>query len=324
MNESLAATNWRGHAFGVTVRASEELITLSACTDNSHSGGATWSRTSKRAALGRWWRPRGVQRLVDRRFDDGRSMMSIDVDSAGAYLVEAPGYGVHHVSSDGLQITSVLAPDAPWNWQRLFVAQVLPLAASIHGLEILHASAVSVDGRAVALSAPSRTGKTSIALHLVARGATLLTDDVLAVDTSGAIPRAHHGARLLSAAPEELSAVFEGRARLGSVLGENGKVYLRPPLEPGHLPLAAIYRLVRRGKGHPFRVVEDSPPSPAGVLGAAFLTYENNPNRLRRHLDAASHLARSVPFYVVELSPHLSAAQAAEALEAHILESLAT
>lgn len=314
---------WTGRAYGLTVRASEELVTLTACPEPSGGDAATWIRTPDREVLAPQWRRALAERLVDFRFADGRSMMSIDVDSQGAYLIEAPGHGAHLVSPDGMQITSVLLRDAPWNWQRLFAAQVLPLAASIWGLDLLHASAVSVDGHAIALSAPSGTGKTSIALHLVARGGTLVTDDVLAVDTSGVTPTVHPGARLLSAAPRELIGVSDGRVRLGSVLGENGKIYLHPPLVPGPLPLAAFYRIVRRAAGFPLRVVDDMPPDPAAVLGAAFLTYDKNPDRLKRHLDSASLLARGVPFFVVDVPANVSAAAAAGFLEAHIRVALA-
>ena len=41
-------------------------------------------------------------------------------------------------------------------WQRLLIAQVLPFAALLHGLEVFHASAVVHRGRAVAFLGPSR------------------------------------------------------------------------------------------------------------------------------------------------------------------------
>ena len=62
------------------------------------------------------------------------------------------------------------------------LAQVLPLAAVLRGTHVLHASAVALAGRAVAFMGRSGVGKTTLAGRIVAHGARLMTDDVLAVD----------------------------------------------------------------------------------------------------------------------------------------------
>ena len=317
-------TVWCGSAFGVRVSATEEIETLTACPAPADDDATTWTRVTEREALGRQWSGVGVERLVDLRFRDGRQMMSIDTDRDGAYLVEAPGHGMHVVSPDGVRITSVLAPHAPWNWQRLFVAQALPLAASMRGLELLHASAVSIDGRVVALTAPSGAGKTSIAMHLVARGATLVTDDVLALDATRATVRVHPGARLMNADRHELATVGKGRERLGAELGSDEKVYLRPQLEREPLPLSALYRLVRQPSGSAARVVEEAPPHPAALLGTTFLPFLTTPPRLTRHLDLASWLARSVRVFVLQVPSDLSARGTAAVLERHVAAELCT
>lgn len=56
------------------------------------------------------------------------------------------------------------------------------------GVPVLHASAVTVAGRAVALLAGSRGGKSSLAAALLDHGHPLLTDDVLAVRGTRAQP----------------------------------------------------------------------------------------------------------------------------------------
>jgi hypothetical protein len=244
-------------------------------------------------------------------------MMSVDTDGDGAYLVEAPGFGTHAVSADGARITSLLAPGAPWAWQRLLVAQALPLAATLHGLEPLHASAVNLGDRAVAFTAPSGTGKTSIVMNLVARGAGLVTDDVLAIEPASHGLRAHPGARLMNADRDELNAIAEGRERLGPVLGVDEKVYLRPALEPRPLPLAALYRLLRAPAGAPFRIEEEVPPAPRSVLGTAFLRYLRSPDRLARRLELVSRVARTVRVFDVQVPPELTAAETAIRLERH-------
>lgn len=313
---------WCGRAFGLRVTAPAELETLSACDAGGADRVVSWSRTADRRDLARDWSGEAPSRLLDYRFDDGRQMLAIDTDRAGSYLIESPGYGAHAVSADGTRITSLLPPDAPWVWQRLFVAQVLPVAAAIRGLEPLHASSVAFGGRAVAFSAPSGTGKTSLMLHLVARGATLVTDDILAIEPAADGITAHPGARLLNAAPHELAALDGGRERLGDLLQEADKVYLRPPVETEALPLVALYRVFRSAGTTELEFAEEAPPEPASVLGTVFLKHLRSPERLTNRLTLAAELARSVRVFNLQIPSTLSAQQLAPLLEAHVRERL--
>ena len=315
--DDLGGARWFGSAFGLRVSAPGELETLSAC-DGPGDEPTVWTRVTTDEAIGDEWRNGRTTRVVDQRFPDGRPMMSIDTDSGGAFLVESPGYGAHLVSADGMRITSVLPPDAPWNWQRLFVAQALPLAAALRGFEPLHASAVAVDGCAIAFSAPSGTGKTSIAMHLVAAGAMLMTDDVLALEATQDSIQAHPGARLLAADSRELAAVENRAGELGTILGDEGKIYLRPVLASRPMPLGALYRLVRRPPGGEVRIVEEAPPQPRDVLATTFLAYVTTPERMTRHLELAVRLAHTARFFVAHVPAGTPAQSAAALLEHHV------
>jgi hypothetical protein len=60
---------------------------------------------------------------------------------------------------------------------------------------ILHAAALEVNGRALVLSGASGAGKTTLTLALAARGYRLLTEEVVAIDTTGTVrglPRPLH------------------------------------------------------------------------------------------------------------------------------------
>ena len=69
--------------------------------------------------------------------------------------------------------------------------------------ETLHASSVALDGRAVLISGPSGSGKSDLALRLLDRGFTLVSDDQTIVKKDGA--------RLLASAPPTIAGKLEIR-----------------------------------------------------------------------------------------------------------------
>ena len=70
-------------------------------------------------------------------------------------------------------------------------------------LETLHASTVAVDGRAVMITGPSGSGKSDLALRLLDRGFTLVSDDQTIVKKIGA--------RLVASAPPTIRGKLEIR-----------------------------------------------------------------------------------------------------------------
>lgn len=81
----------------------------------------------------------------------------------------------------------------------------IAFALRMKGVCVLHASAVDVDGRALAFVGASGAGKSTLATLLCAGGAGLLTDDVLRVDRDGDGYQCHPGttdARLRPSAAE--------------------------------------------------------------------------------------------------------------------------
>ena len=66
-----------------------------------------------------------------------------------------------------------------------------------------HATCVAFDGRAVLIRGPSNSGKSALALQLIAIGATLVADDLT--------PLCRQGAQVLALAPPRLQGVIEAR-----------------------------------------------------------------------------------------------------------------
>ena len=69
--------------------------------------------------------------------------------------------------------------------------------------ENLHASCVAVEGRAVLIGGPSGSGKSDLALRLIDRGFTLVSDDRTIIRRDGA--------RLVASAPDTIKGKLEIR-----------------------------------------------------------------------------------------------------------------
>lgn len=54
--------------------------------------------------------------------------------------------------------------------------------------ELLHATAIAINGQGVLLMGPSGSGKSDLALRLIDRGAVLISDDVVLVETARPLP----------------------------------------------------------------------------------------------------------------------------------------
>jgi len=121
------------------------------------------------------------------------------------------------------------------------LGRVMALAAHADGHLTLHASAVSVGGRAVALVGPKHAGKSTLAMALVRNGARLLTDDTLVV-------RLQSGAGWVAPGVQRIR-LWEDTARaLGTFVPGAGEAKTMALLEPNELqptpvPLAACYVL---------------------------------------------------------------------------------
>jgi len=99
------------------------------------------------------------------------------------YLLRFPGLADFRVAVDGTDVTCSPVPDvSEETTQHLYLNQVLPLALSMMGKLVFHASAVEIGDSAVAFVADSGRGKSTLAASFATNGFRFLTDDGLVVE----------------------------------------------------------------------------------------------------------------------------------------------
>jgi hypothetical protein len=329
VNRASAPARWRGYAFGLGLEGwplgpSGHANGYFAAPTIVPSRGAQGKRQASLdlvapAEIERAWRPGEATTLVERRFLDGSLLMRIDRHAEVGYRIWVPRHGRHLVSHDGRHIRSALPHVSQWRWQRLLFAQALPLAAALQGLALFHASAVALGEHVLGFVARAGTGKSSLAAHLVGRGASFVTDDVLALESApGGGVLAHPGPGMAAIDLAEWRALGpDGRARLGEAIGllENVYVSFRPAARA--LPLRLLYFVERGEQVQEFRLEEVTPPDPRLLLGSGFLPYVRTEDRLASHLDLCARIAGVARMVRARIPASLGAGDAAALIEEH-------
>ncbi len=288
---------WRGQAFGLELEGPFAIPGLSPAPSAVGADPTSLVKVSAEDVEAASHRRPGA-RVAERRSPDGRPLMSVDHHPGLGYRLALEGFGSYLVAGDGRRILCAPAVPAPWYWERVLFSTALPLAALLRGLEPLHASAVEVEGRAVAFVGDRGVGKTSVAVRMMLRGAHLVSDDVLFLEPSPEQLTAYPGPGVLCVRDEEmqrLSAVARGR--LGRRLGHHGKTYILVERHPRPLPLAALFFLERGASGSEVEIDRLTSVDPRRLLGSTFVSLVGTRDRLARQLDVCSRLAETVPIF---------------------------
>ena len=302
---------FRYSAFGLDIESTVAVPLLASWgSDGPHSARRVTLNALERAPL-----TATAHTVFERRFPSGRPMLIVRRDE-DAYQIWAPRHGRYSVSSDGRRIAARVPTTADWWWTKLLFAQVLPLAASLQGVECLHASCVALDGRAYALSAPSGTGKSSVALHLATRGGRFVCDDILATDVGGRGVSVHSGPSFTAADPAELARVPAATRPRALAARDDPKTYIELATACGPLPLERMYFLRRDhdAAALEIRPLDDARP----ILASRFLSYLTDPDQLLRHLETAAALAARVDLVEVLIPDGVGAVRVAETIAEHV------
>src|SRR5436305_3118203 len=247
----------------------------------------------------------------------GKTLLTVDFAETAGYLLSATGVAQVLVSTDGGELLCDPDPEHP-DWTFILSAQALPLAATLAGFEVLHASGVVLDGGAVLFAGDPGAGKSSLAAALVREGAGLLGDDAIALRESEGVLWAHPGAGSLylrDAERDRLSA--EERQGHGAATRFAGRERYTAPRSPA-APLAALFLLERAEQGPALERLD--PVDPFDLLAATFNLSVRTPARLTRQLDLVGVLAEGGFVHRLRIRPGDDATGSAQAVRAYLAE----
>jgi hypothetical protein len=182
---------------------------------------------------------------------------------------------------------------------------VIGVILRLRGTVCLHASAIDVDGRAVAFLGCAGAGKSTTAAAFAVRGVPILSDDMLALRGSGDSWVVTPGYPRVRLWPESARAMAAG-LRAGALVppGESGSTtrYHLDLTSEGHrfqrqsLPLGLVYLLDAEDAAHPIGAA--ALPSSEALMALVGNTYGGRIlDRAQRaaEFDTLGHLVDSVP-----------------------------
>lgn len=169
---------------------------------------------------------------------DGAPWYTLIADGDG-YLMRFDGCG-DFVISPALDHV-VVRPQAGGRTEILpilFAGTVSAALLALRGCTVLHASAVSVDGSAIAFTGQSGRGKTTMAALMCLGGAELVAEDVLRVEPGA--PVVCHGAITHLRLRDGATDIVERFSTTSRHLTVDRRHAVMPTAAPGPVPLSAV------------------------------------------------------------------------------------
>ncbi len=227
------------------------------------------------------------------RVFEGRHGLQYWVAAVGRFWIEPAGTRIWYRLAPGCH-----AADA----EHVLAGPVLGLAFQQQGQMQLHASAVVVDGAAVAFAAPHGSGKSTLAASFSRAGHPLLTDDILPLADDPSGWTALHSLPRMKLWEDSLAALGDDPHRYDVVMRCTDKRRVPVGERWGTVasdaaPLTAVYLLAPHlEQDCPIEVVDIAPVEAVmRLLGNMYMAEMLRGERAARALDAATRLAAAVP-----------------------------
>ena len=183
----------------------------------------------------------------------------------------------------------------------LLAGNVLAIVLGLRGAAVLHASAVELNGAAIAFAGPTGAGKSTAAALLCAAGGAIVSDDAARLGEGEGAPLVHHGPHELRLRPQAgpiadrvggaTGATADGRIAVGARPARGAATRLGAIAFPSW-PRAAREPSVARLS--PRRALES-------LLRCPRVTGWRAQEPVRAHFVACAGIAQAVPAFSVEL-----------------------
>lgn len=198
------------------------------------------------------------------------------------------------------------------------------MAVALHqrGYLILHASAINLNGQAIAFIGDKGWGKSTMARAFIARRHQFITDDVLAIDLQGDLPMVFPSFPQLKLCPDAIVAMGEDPATLPRVMSQTEKrqYQLSQNFNTEPVPLHSIYLL---GKAELLRIEEIAASN--SILPLLAHSYGARFGKKLLHLGEAAHflqcskLANKIDLYSLQRPSNISLlTQTVDLVERHL------
>ena len=161
------------------------------------------------------------------------------------FVVDARGSKIWGVWGEGVLFDDVVA---------YLLGPVLGIVLRLRGVTCLHASVLTTEGKALAITGPKTAGKSTTAAGLARQGLAVLSDDIAALTDAGEHYVVEPGYPRLRLWNPAITALHGSRDRLPKVLSVSNKRYLDLTCDDATAPwqfhtrptrLAAVYVLGR-------------------------------------------------------------------------------
>lgn len=203
---------------------------------------------------------------------------------------------IHHLSSDASVLQCAPTNPADPSWWRLVLDSVLFTIALLRGYEALHAGAVATSDGAIAITAATGGGKSTLLAALLGRGLTLVADDVLVLvprDTGPPEPAISHPGPPLMTVPAASMALLGTAKPPDTIATIDEERWLAVPAYPQPLPLKALVVLERLPESQ-WPALQPSLTrieNPLVALLSALMGFPPTPERQRARFELASAVA---------------------------------
>jgi hypothetical protein len=235
------------------------------------------------------------------------------------FVVDAAG---RHIRADWTSASTI--GDAALS----LLGPVLGFVLRLRGITCLHASAIAIDGKAIALLGRPTVGKSTTAAALMMLGYPLVSEDVVPLIDRGAFYEVVPGYPVVRLWPEaaeflcgpeaELPLLTESRDKRRLDVIDRGYRFQRDPL-----PLGAIYYLTKRSDDDraPFVEPAGGPAALGTLIGETYTNYALSREMRAQEFALLGALTRRVP--VRSVTAHNDPARLPRLCEA-ILHDFAT